>query len=88
MQEGMDDTIRQLSELQVTQGVADEAVNAQIDNLVLDQEKKFNDIIDSILQACAHKVDDALYELESPMHDGNQNSTPEYTLAKLRAVEP
>ncbi|GAA6046371.1 hypothetical protein JCM3770_004887 [Rhodotorula araucariae] len=83
MQEGMDDTIRQLSELQVTQGVADEAVNAQIDNLVLDQEKKFNDIIDSILQACAHKVDDALYELESPMHDGNQNSTPEYTLSMI-----
>ncbi|GAA5841241.1 hypothetical protein JCM9279_000588 [Rhodotorula babjevae] len=83
MQEGMDDTIRQLSELQVTQGVADEAVNAQIDTLVLDQERKFNDIIDSILQACAHKVDDALYELESPMHDGNQNSTPEYTLSMI-----
>ncbi|GAA5869826.1 hypothetical protein JCM1840_007646 [Sporobolomyces johnsonii] len=83
MQEGMDDTIRQLSELQVTQGATDEAVNAQIDNLVLDQEKKFNEIIDSILQACAHKVDDALYELESPMHDGNLNSTPEYTLSMI-----
>ncbi|GAA5986887.1 hypothetical protein JCM10908_000940 [Rhodotorula pacifica] len=83
MQEGMDDTIRQLSELQVAQGVTDEAVNAQIDTLVLDQEKKFNDIIDSILQSCAHKVDDALYELESPMHDGNQNSTPEYTLSMI-----
>ncbi|GAA5822024.1 hypothetical protein JCM11251_004830 [Rhodosporidiobolus azoricus] len=83
MQEGMDDTIRQLSELQVTQGVADEAVNAQIDNLVLDQEKKFNDIIDSILQSCAHKVDDALYELQSPSNDGNTNSTPEYTLSMV-----
>ncbi|BGP07169.1 sla2 Src-like adaptor 2 [Rhodotorula toruloides] len=83
MQEGMDDTIRQLSEMQVSQGVSDEAMNAQIDTLVLDQEKKFNDIIDSILQACAHKVDDALYELESPMHDGNQNSTPEYTLSMI-----
>ncbi|GAA5929914.1 hypothetical protein JCM10213_002820 [Rhodosporidiobolus nylandii] len=83
MQEGMDDTIRQLSELQLTQGATDEAVNAQIDNLVLDQEKQFNDIIDSILQACAHKVDDAIYELESPMHDGNTNSTPEYTLSVI-----
>ncbi|GAA6012414.1 hypothetical protein JCM8202_003319 [Rhodotorula sphaerocarpa] len=83
MQEGMDDTIRQLSELQVAQGVSDEATNAQIDTLVLDQEKKFNDIIDSILQSCAHTVDDALYELESPTHEGNANSTPEYTLSMI-----
>ncbi|GAA5858574.1 hypothetical protein JCM5353_007692 [Sporobolomyces roseus] len=83
MQEGMDDTIRQLSDAQLNQGATDEAVNAQIDNLVLDQENKFNEIIDSILQACAHKVDDALYELESPMHDGNANSTPEYTLSMV-----
>ncbi|GAA5904756.1 hypothetical protein JCM6882_008366 [Rhodosporidiobolus microsporus] len=83
MQEGMDDTIRQLSELQVTQGVADDAVNAQIDTLVLDQEKKFNAIIDSILQACAQAVDDALYELESPSNEGNVNSTPEYTLSMI-----
>ncbi|GAA6005043.1 hypothetical protein JCM10207_008488 [Rhodosporidiobolus poonsookiae] len=83
MQEGMDTTLQELAELRETQGVTDDAVNAQIDNLVLDQEKQFNDIIDSILQACAHKVDDALYELESPMHDGNNNSTPEYTLSMI-----
>nr|CRX78959.1 hypothetical protein ls5930a1_00023 [Leucosporidium scottii] len=83
MQEGMDDTIRRLSELQTSQGENDEAVNAQIDTLVLDQEKKFNEIIDSILAAGGQKVDDALYELESPMHDGNQNSTPEYTLSMI-----
>lgn len=83
MQEGMDATLRQISELQNNQGENDEAVNAQIDNLVLDQEKKFNEIIDSILQAGSQKVDDALYELESPLHDGNQNSTPEYTLSMI-----
>ncbi|GAA5854575.1 hypothetical protein JCM8547_004893 [Rhodosporidiobolus lusitaniae] len=83
MQEGMDDTIRQLSELQLAQGESDEAVNAQIDTLVLDQEKQFNAIIDSILQACAHKIDDSIYELESPSHDGNSNSTPEYTLSMI-----
>jgi hypothetical protein len=79
----MDSMIRQLSELQNKQGETDEAINAQIDNLVLDQEKKFNEIIDSILQAGGQKIDDALYELESPMHDGNQNSTPEYTLSMI-----
>ena len=38
---------------------------------------------DSILQACVHKVDDAIYELESPTQAGNLNSTPEYTLSMV-----
>jgi len=29
------------------------------------------------------KVDDAIYELESPMQAGNFNSTPEYTLSMV-----
>jgi len=36
---------------------------------------------DSILQACVQKVDDAIYELESPAQAGNLNSTPKYTLS-------
>lgn len=39
--------------------------------------------IDSILQACVHKVDDSIYELESPAQAGNLNSTPEYTLSMI-----
>lgn len=39
--------------------------------------------IDSILQACVQKVDDAIYELESPAQAGNLNSTPEYTLSMV-----
>lgn len=39
--------------------------------------------VDSILQACIHKVDDAIYELESPSTAGNLNSTPEYTLSMI-----
>jgi hypothetical protein len=38
---------------------------------------------DSILQACVQKVDDAIYELESPTQAGNLNSTPEYTLSMI-----
>lgn len=36
---------------------------------------------DSILQACIQKVDDAIYELESPTQTGNTNATPEFTLS-------
>ena len=39
--------------------------------------------LDSILQACVHKVDEAIYELESPTQAGNLNSTPEYTLSMI-----
>lgn len=39
--------------------------------------------LDSILQACVQKVDDAIYELESPTQAGNLNSTPEYTLSMI-----
>ena len=83
LQEGMDSTIQQLSEAQQNQGLSEEATNAQIDTLILDNRKKLNKIIDSILQACVQKVDDAIYELESPSQVGNINSTPEYTLSMI-----
>ncbi|KAG6821407.1 hypothetical protein H0H93_014204 [Arthromyces matolae] len=83
LQAGMDSTIQQLSETQQNQGLMDETTNAQIDTLILDNRKKLNDIIDSILHACVQKVDDAIYELESPTQAGNLNSTPEYTLSMV-----
>lgn len=42
-----------------------------------------NFLLDSILQACVQKVDEAIYELESPAQTGNLNSTPEYTLSMI-----
>ncbi|KAL4269250.1 SLA2 family protein [Pleurotus pulmonarius] len=83
LQEGVDDTLQQLHEAQQNQGIVDETTNAQIDTLILDHRKKLNEIIDSILQACVQKVDDAIYELESPTQAGNLNSTPEYTLSMI-----
>jgi huntingtin-interacting protein 1-related protein len=118
LQEGMDHTLQQLSDVQQVcfwtayqqilcsqiiqnQGLTDEATNAQIDTLILDNRKKLNQIIgrlpsfpslkgliklrvvDSILQACQTKIDEAIYELESPMQAGNQSSTPEYTLSMI-----
>ena len=38
---------------------------------------------DSIFDACVAKVDEAIYELESPAQAGNLNSTPEYTLSMI-----
>ncbi|KAG8761978.1 sla2 Src-like adaptor 2 [Ceratobasidium sp. 423] len=87
LQEEMDSTIQKMAEmqmdLQASQGIVEETTNAQIDTLILDNRKKLNQIIDSILQSCVQKMDDAIYELESPNQNGNQNATPEYTLSMI-----
>ena len=65
LQEGVDSTLQQLSEVQQVcsrkliggllaygkqnQGFADEATNAQIDTLILDNRKKLNQIIGTFL---------------------------------------
>ncbi|KAG8905687.1 sla2 Src-like adaptor 2 [Tulasnella sp. 403] len=82
-EEGLTTALTQLADIQQTQGLTDQALNAQIDTLILDNRKKLNQIIDSIFQSCVQKVDDAIYELESPAGAGNQNSTPEYTLSMI-----
>lgn len=81
LQEGMDSTIRQMNELRLEQGTADDALNAQIDTIILDQTHKLSAIIDSILQSCADTIDSALYALETPT--GAANTTPEYVLSLI-----
>jgi len=83
LQEGIDQQLQAVAEVEQNQGLTDQAYTAQIDTLILDNRKKLNDIIDSILQACVQKVDDAIYELESPSGAGNQTTTPEYTLSLI-----
>jgi hypothetical protein len=38
---------------------------------------------DSVLQSGVQRIDDALYELESPMNAGNQNATADYLLSQI-----
>ncbi|KAJ6621155.1 ANTH domain-containing protein [Mycena sp. CBHHK59/15] len=83
LEESMNDTIQRLSEAQQDRNVRDMANDTQIDTLILDNQKKLNQIIDSILQACMQKVEDGIYELESPTQAGNTNATPEYTLSMI-----
>ncbi|WVQ74977.1 hypothetical protein IAR50_004585 [Cryptococcus sp. DSM 104548] len=83
MQEGMDSTLQELSDLRLNQGDTSQAFDAQIDTLILDHRKELNAIIDSILQASMKKVDDAIVVLEAPMQTGNTTATPEYTLSMI-----
>lgn len=83
MQEGMDQTLKELGELRLSHGETTTTFDAQVDTLILDHRKELNAIIDSILQACVQKVDDAIYELEAPMQQGNTTATPQYTLSMI-----
>ena len=81
---GMDETLLQLNELRLNGG-NDDAMNEQIDLLIVGHLEKLNDIIDSVLETAAKRTDDAIYEMDNPMQAGNQNTTPEYLLSILES---
>ena len=80
---GMEQALMELEELKLSQGNTDDALDAQIDTVLLSNVQKINDIIDSVLQSGVQRVDDALYELDSTMQAGNQNATGPYVLSQV-----
>lgn len=80
---GMDQTLVELNELKLSQGETDNAIDGQIDTMLLDSIRKINDIIDSVLQSGVQRIDDALYELDSSMQAGNQNASGAYVLSQI-----
>lgn len=85
LQEGMDSTIREFNDLRINNNDSTAAVDAQIDTLILDNAKQLSAIIDSIFQSCADKIDDALYEFESPASAAA--ATPEYVLSLVEKAQ-
>lgn len=80
---GMDQTLIELNELKQNQGATDNALDGQIDALIMSSLDKINDIIDSVLQAGVARIDDAIYELDSSMQAGNQNASLSYVLSQI-----
>lgn len=70
---GMDQALLELGELR--QGHADGHDDALTD--------KIDDVVDAVLQTGVRRVDDAVYELDSPMQAGNQNASPAYVLSQI-----
>lgn len=81
--QSLDDTLIKLNELELSRGATDQALDGEIDAMLLSNISKINDIIDSVLQSGVQRVDDALYELDSSMQAGNQNATPSYVLSQI-----
>ncbi|KAJ5025375.1 ANTH-domain-containing protein [Bipolaris maydis] len=80
---GMDQTLLELNELKLNSSTNDNVLDGHLDTLIQDSLQKINDIIDSVLQSGVQRVDDALYELDSPMQAGNQNATGSYVLSQI-----
>ncbi|KAF3930254.1 hypothetical protein ABW20_dc0105945 [Dactylellina cionopaga] len=83
MQEAINQLIREMKELQDTATTGKDAIDDEIGNVLLDHIGKLNNIVDAVLQSGVHRVDEALYELESPMQAGNQSATAAYLLSQL-----
>ncbi|KAK5651054.1 hypothetical protein OQA88_1053 [Cercophora sp. LCS_1] len=79
----MDHTLIELNELRNNQGASDQALDGQLDAIILAQLDKINELVDSVLQAAVSRVDDAIYELDSTMQAGNQNASPSYVLSQI-----
>ncbi|KAL2107730.1 hypothetical protein VUR80DRAFT_4826 [Thermomyces stellatus] len=80
---GMDQTLIELNDLKNSRGETDQVLDGELDAIILSNLSKINDIIDAVLQAAVHRVDDALYELDSTMQAGNQNASPTYVLSQV-----
>lgn len=80
---GMEQALEELEELKLGGGEADGALDGAIDEVINSNITKINDIIDSVLQSGVQRVDDAMYELDSPMQAGNQNATAPYVLSQI-----
>lgn len=84
---GMDQTLLELNELRQSGNGVDKAMDEQIDVMLMDNIRKINDIIDSVLQSGVQRVDDALYELDSSMQAGNQNASGPYVLSQIEKAQ-
>ncbi|KAK3674416.1 sla2 Src-like adaptor 2 [Recurvomyces mirabilis] len=84
---GMDQTLMELNELRNGSNGVDKAMDEQIDVMLLENIRKINDIIDSVLSAGVQRVDDALYELDSSNQAGNQNASGPYVLSQIEKAQ-
>ncbi|CCH42178.1 Endocytosis protein end4 [Wickerhamomyces ciferrii] len=80
VQQTMDDALQELARVQQEN---DTAIDEQIDEVLSDHLSKLTSLVDAILQSGIKRIQDSIYELDSPMQAGNQNSSPEYLLSVI-----
>ncbi|KAG0329620.1 sla2 Src-like adaptor 2 [Dissophora globulifera] len=83
LESGLDETLLELATLREGQTELSSSVQDRINSMTSSYKRKMQEILDSILDTCINKVEESIYDLESPTQLGNQNATPEFTLSMI-----
>ncbi|KAG0252581.1 sla2 Src-like adaptor 2 [Mortierella polycephala] len=83
LESGLDETLLELATLRDSQSEKSTALQERMDAMTISHKHKMQEILDSILETCLNKVEESVYDLESPTQLGNQNATPEFTLSMI-----
>ncbi|KAF9936324.1 sla2 Src-like adaptor 2, partial [Modicella reniformis] len=87
LESGLDETLLELATLKEGQSEHSTALQGRFDNMMIAHKIKLKEILDSILDTCVNKVEESLYNLESPTQPGNQHATPEFTLSIIEKAQ-
>ncbi|KAI9138546.1 ANTH domain-containing protein [Paraphysoderma sedebokerense] len=87
LQAGMDQSIMALADMKNRLDEGESGLLQRMSNMEKDHAAQLDKILDTILQNCISKIDESIFELDSPTHLGNQTATPEYTLTIIEKVQ-
>ncbi|KAI5301010.1 sla2 Src-like adaptor 2, partial [Ascosphaera atra] len=83
MERALEESVEELEALRLSREDSDQAMDAQIDNMLSRSVLKLHEVIDSVLQSGVLRIDEALYDLDSAMQAGNQNASTHYVQSQI-----
>ncbi|KAF9093915.1 sla2 Src-like adaptor 2 [Mortierella sp. GBA35] len=87
LESGLDETLLELATLRDGQSEQSSVLQGRIDTMMSAHKRKLQQILDSILETCVSKLEESIYDLESPTQPGNQTATPEFTLSMIEKAQ-
>ncbi|KAF9966490.1 sla2 Src-like adaptor 2 [Mortierella alpina] len=87
LESGLDETLLELATLKDGQSEQSSVLQGRLDTMMSAHKRKLQQILDSILETCISKVEESIYDLESPTQLGNQHATPEFTLSMIEKAQ-
>ncbi|KAG0198900.1 sla2 Src-like adaptor 2 [Mortierella sp. GBA30] len=87
LESGLDETLLELATLKDGQSEQSSVLQGRLETMMSAHKRKLQQILDSILETCISKVEESIYDLESPTQLGNQNATPEFTLSMIEKAQ-
>ncbi|KAG5462291.1 MAG: I/LWEQ domain-containing protein, partial [Olpidium bornovanus] len=98
LQAGMDQCLQQMADLSLVSGNRDgwgfglhkdsneSVLQETLNKLLADMAAKSSRVLDAAFTSCIKKIDESIYEYESPANQGNVTATPEYTINMVENV--